>query len=547
MMQLVASLDSSKLLNQFETGNASTAILMELLEDDCEGDEKEFRKLLKAEFDLITAEAKRLSSLIVQLKQAKDQLGSDFEELPFEAPSSSSQHTDQKEQDQPSLGQHEVIFQDIKINTRQLLSRLADRTCILKTAHDMRGDQEVVVKAFASLSGAERELANLRRLGRSSGGLVVSVVVSQVLESFWVEGERHFHGVVMEKGQQNLEQFLQAERDDLDFTQLHVMGKRLIAILDHFEQCGLVWNDCKLSNFVRFLTGNKFVLKAIDVEHAVEVGSSVCGEEDEEESKDQHQNDQYGFTTCYAAPEVLRWSYGQPRHAQLEASFLFDSWSLGVCLLELHTGRDLASHLRKNGTDARGVSQYVRYVLDTDNRQLDEDIRAKIDEVIEDDTADKRHLKSLLRKLLTTNVLSSGDLERLVDQEVDTMVEEGDGSDLKRLLKRMVREDLSNDDLLVEQVVEGVEARLGSADKASGKLLVQELVRLSTRRRLSIDKVVAHAYMTGKDGTTTVRGQKKREKVLSFLEDLTDSVEGLHLRMGTVDDRLEWMADQMSS
>jgi hypothetical protein len=68
MMQLVASLDSPKLLNQFETGNASTTILIELLEDDCEGDEKEFRKLLKADYELITTEAKRLSSLIVQLK-----------------------------------------------------------------------------------------------------------------------------------------------------------------------------------------------------------------------------------------------------------------------------------------------------------------------------------------------------------------------------------------------------------------------------------------------------------------------------------------------
>jgi hypothetical protein len=328
MMQLVASLKSPELLNQFETGNASTAILMELLEDDCEGDEKEFRKLLKADYELITTEARRLSSLIVQLKQAKDQLGSDFEELPFEALSSSSSSSSHvrsssvSSSSSPSpANQHTVTIGTFQVAESELNklhnSGTGKRTHILR-AYDTHTHKDIILKVFEDEASAVREHGNLDRLRSRQVVAVFGDVISMAY------GGSAYYGVAMERGEEDVRAYI-SKFSDLTASERKAIGEKIIQAVQLVQECGLVWHDCKPSNFVRCHIDGRNMIKAIDVEHALAEGSQMTPA--------------HGHTVRFAAPEVVRGC------EDLRSDFSMDMWSLGVTLLFVAKGQDLADVL----------------------------------------------------------------------------------------------------------------------------------------------------------------------------------------------------------
>ena len=373
-MQLVASLKSPELLNQFETGNASTAILMELLEDDCEGDEKEFRKLLKADYELITTEAKRLSSLIVQLKQAKDQLGSDFEELPFEASSSISSSSLVSSSSSPSPAtQHTVtigIFQVAESELSKLHHSGTDKGTHILRAYDTYNHKDIVLKVFEDEASAVREHGNLDRLRSRQVVAVFGDVISMAHDG------STYYGVAMERGKQDVRAYIE-RKQSLSNVARKAIGMEIIQAVQLVQECGLVWHDCKPSNFVRCQIDGRNMIKAIDVEHALAEGSQMTPA--------------HGHTVRFAAPEVVRGCEG------LRSDFSMDMWSLGVTLLFVAKGRDLADVLFPSDIGEEGTDRLSRLY----STQSGEDLQRTIDSALDRTfTEQESHLKSLIGHLL---------------------------------------------------------------------------------------------------------------------------------------------------
>jgi hypothetical protein len=213
-------------------------------------------------------------------------------------------------------------------------------------------------------------------------------------------------------------------------------------------------------------------------------------------------------------------------------------WSLGVSLLKLHTGKDLFDHLDLGHEDANDNSHnpIVTFYL----THSDDDIQTHIQSILDTQLAhnEQRHIRSLLKKLLTTNVITNEQLEAKIDQKVHELFGE-DGSTLKDLLLKIVRLDISNNDDLVVSLNQFVDSMLAANEAMEIKLFLKEVIQLRDTRRLSIAQVASHAYYTNLSGTTTMMNGSHMIDVKETLSQLCTELADLKITIEDVRDDLD--------
>ena len=151
----------------------------------------------------------------------------------------------------------------------------------------------------------------------------------------------------------------------------------------HFihSDCQMVWHDCKPSNFVRCHDQGDYVVKAIDVEHALDVGVAM--------------SEDHGHTVRFASPEVVR---GRER---LTSCFSMDMWCLGVTLLFVAKGKDLADLLFPEDVGEEGTHRLRNLYL----RESDSDLQQTIDSMLDRTfSSNEANLRSLIGHLLKVDV-----------------------------------------------------------------------------------------------------------------------------------------------
>jgi serine/threonine protein kinase len=248
------------------------------------------------------------------------------------------------------------------------------RTFILK-AFDTYTNKDVILKVFDEEESARKEHANLLAF---QSNYVVSVF-GDVVE-FEFEGQRMF-GVALEKGEVDVHSFIE-QHPRLEMFKRQAIGLSIIQITDFMHsEAGMVWHDLKPSNFIRCNERGDYVVKAIDVEHAVRVGELLPPH--------------HGHTVRFAAPEVIRGG------EELVSERSMDMWSLGVTLLFVAKGKDLADLMFPGDTGDAGTNRLNNLYLNSS----DADLQVRVDTVLESNfTESQRPLRSLIGHLLQVNV-----------------------------------------------------------------------------------------------------------------------------------------------
>jgi serine/threonine protein kinase len=219
-------------------------------------------------------------------------------------------------------------------------------------------------------------------------------------------------------------------------------------------------------------------------------------------------------------------------------------WSLGVCLLEIHTGKDLMEHLglgkEEEEEDLISVANF--FSSSEASGRASEQIKAVLDRELEGH--ENRHIRSLLAKLLSSNVVETEELEQMVEEEVDRLIADRDVSrDLVEAVLDMLDADLSNDDDLLSLVQDALSRLVGPGDssrslKAQLGRLLQKIVRLKSTRRISMAQVMSHAYVTNKQGTATLRGRETKREVETCLERMAAVMDAVQDQMQEIHDRV---------
>ena len=136
----------------------------------------------------------------------------------------------------------------------------------------------------------------------------------------------------MERGREDMEAYLR-DRPSLLPLERRVLANKLVSLVSFLHSHNKVWMDLKTSNLVHFPDQHPD-WRLIDLADVVECGQEMA--------------DSQGFTSVYAAPEVVRaLRTGQA----LTAHPRMDVWSLGVCLMEVMSGRPLFSLLGMAGKE----------------------------------------------------------------------------------------------------------------------------------------------------------------------------------------------------
>jgi serine/threonine protein kinase len=255
---------------------------------------------------------------------------------------------------------------------------------------------------------------------------------------------------------------------------------------------------------------------------------------------------------------VIRWSHGITKdgskeeengeESKFKPTVDVDMWCLGCCLLEVHTGRDLVDHLGYGKEEEKDEESPVLEIFSNSDADIMEEINLILDNEFKGEEeseeqprsinkSNKRHVRSLLKKLLTLNVLSTNSLDAFVDQMIDELVPDAELSEeLKDILVSVLEADLSNDDELVDSIYsafEGLLVNRGEALKCKLKLFLMKIVDLKKSRRISMAQLKSHAYMTGRAGTTTMRGKKMKRNVDSNLEKLEATMSRIEAQLGS--------------
>jgi hypothetical protein len=403
IIEFVGSLGyNNKLRSKFETGKMTSVKAIALFE---KKGREQFDEMLESTYGLDPDEAMDFVPLIGQLKELREQLGSHFEELPFEggsspnpissstpspsvqppfhSPSSSTQspfHAPSSSMGSPMMhsGRHlapTVMINNIFEVTESELEKLhhsgtGKGTHILR-AYDTYMSKEIILKAFEDKASAVREHTNLDKL-RSRH--VVSVFGSVIQIE---HGDAVFYGVAMERGEEDLRDYI-TKFPDLTGSERKDIGEKIIKILQYMQKdCGAVWHDLKPSNFVRCYIDGRNMIKAIDVEHCLDEGTSMSAD--------------HGHTVRFAPPEVVRGTEG------MKSSSSMDMWSLGVTLLFVAKGVDIADLLFPEDPGEEGTGRLSRLYT----RESDDDIQNQIDSVLDQTfTTHETHVKSLIGHLL---------------------------------------------------------------------------------------------------------------------------------------------------
>jgi serine/threonine protein kinase len=257
------------------------------------------------------------------------------------------------------------------------------RTHILR-AYDTYTHKDIVLKVFEDEASAVREHGNLDRLRSRQVVAVFGDVISMA------HGGSTYYGVAMERGEEDVRAYID-KFPDLTASERKTIGEKIIQAVQLVHECGLVWHDCKPSNFVRCHIDGRNYIKAIDVEHALAEGSQMTPA--------------HGHTVRFAAPEVVRGCEG------LRSSFSMDMWSLGVTLLFVAKGRDLADVLFPSDIGEEGTDRLSRLY----STQSGEDLQRTIDSALDMTfTEQESHLKSLIGHLLKVEVSERYSMSQVV-------------------------------------------------------------------------------------------------------------------------------------
>ncbi|CAD8099810.1 unnamed protein product [Paramecium sonneborni] len=172
--------------------------------------------------------------------------------------------------------------------------------------------------------------------------LIDYMILETVTQDKYTQSQQ-FAYLLMEKGQQNLEQYLkQREKQYLEIEELHKILEQLINIFEYLQQKNIAHRDIKLENI---LIMEGFQLKACDVGCSSKVETistiSVVG------------------TKSYLAPELLNAETNRFKHNPFKS----DVYSLGLCLLYLVTLQLWNSRQKVNSqVEEEIINDYLKHV-----------------------------------------------------------------------------------------------------------------------------------------------------------------------------------------
>jgi hypothetical protein len=203
------------------------------------------------------------------------------------------------------------------------------------------GDPPVCIKISSNLEAVSREYENYRKisfLGIARGRFVKCV------EFFPVAGSsvtlRSQCALVLEMGSRDLKSYLNS-RGSLEGSELRDAALSAAQCVQALHSAGLVWTDLKTENFVVMANGE---VKGIDLESAMPAGDNPVD---------------YSPEAC--PPEFAdAFLSGDGPYFQLDYSY--DTWSLGMMMLELATGRGYF--------DGKGPAVITKILRDT-NEPID--------------------------------------------------------------------------------------------------------------------------------------------------------------------------------
>ena len=137
---------------------------------------------------------------------------------------------------------------------------------------------------------------------------------------------RGLSALLLESGDQNLRSYLSGTRDGLSGRDLRKACVNICRCLEAMHSSGLVWTDLKAENFVLVSgsdsNGGEYIVKGIDLESAVPAGDTP---------------EDYSPEACppeFAAAEKAGRGY------EFRVRKNYDTWSLGMLLYELATGKN---------------------------------------------------------------------------------------------------------------------------------------------------------------------------------------------------------------
>jgi serine/threonine protein kinase len=462
-----------------------------------------------------------LSSLISQLKQIKDQLGSNFKELPFSSfqlEEQESQHSHHHHHSSSfSSSSSSEVFTTLQVSFHPSLEAQLptdfdyEHKAFVLYGQSHTLQEEVAVKLSANVTKLEKEFNLLRHFYNAQERQVTKVLGTSI-ESFLVfttsDGQSHsLFGLVMEKGTENMEAFLR-ERPSMLPLERRVLANKLVSLVSYLHRCSIVWMDLKTSNFVHF--PNKHPdWRMIDFADGVEFGETVGSGQ--------------GFTSVYAAPEVVRVFR---RGHTLTAHPRMDVWSVGVCLMEIASGRQLYHLLGMSGSE------------ELEALYLDEDYVSKVtnrlDNMIKTTFKGKQSasFRKLLEKLLVVNEqdrtftmqnVSNDSFFTLTATTTSSAMNTGD---LLQELRKMLQDNRSNPDssAAAREAFEDLQTRLASMSEEQRRQF-ESMEQHFERVHEEIEEVKESVeqrieFMKNELMTKMASGQLPREDMMAFTQQL---------------------------
>jgi serine/threonine protein kinase len=181
----------------------------------------------------------------------------------------------------------------------------------------------VTVKISNNFEALEREARNYRKV---TGGLGNNGQFVQFVEYMAPAGNsRPFDSqgaIVVERGDTDLKDYLR-QNGPLKGKQLREVAVAAIQCAQALHGASLVWTDLKSENFVVQKRGSELIVKAIDLESAIQVGDNPVD---------------YSPEAC--PPEFAEaFLEGLAPYFKLEKNY--DTWSLGMLLYEIAVGRSI--------------------------------------------------------------------------------------------------------------------------------------------------------------------------------------------------------------
>ncbi|CAK90455.1 unnamed protein product (macronuclear) [Paramecium tetraurelia] len=239
----------------------------------------------------------------------------------------------------------------------------------------LNGKMYALKQVIMNSCNIENEIKIMQSLSHSP--YVINLIDYMILETVHQDKytqSQQFAYLLMEKGQQNLEQYLkQREQQYLEVEELHRILEQLINIFEDLQQKNIAHRDIKLVNI---LIMEQFQLKACDVGCSSQVETiqtiSVVG------------------TESYLAPELLNAETHKLKHNPFKS----DVYSLGLCFLYIVTLQLI--HSRQKG--------YT---------QVEEEITAAYLKIVKRITAEDNLILSILKKMLQINPINRPDFIQL--------------------------------------------------------------------------------------------------------------------------------------